>query len=203
MGVQFLGREDLLEEGVATYSSILAWRTPWTEEPGRLWSIGSQRVGYDWSYLAHTHTMSIHLITIPLAGHSYGSHVAVIWTHCMFFFIQSAFTEHLVCARCLVKCWVKNMAALKDLLKTASTRNKSLLNMYACVWGGSGFGFWICIKCLFFLLFPKLFPDLCLDLLELRVLWGKKNAVLAKNSYFKYGFIDFLKTEALKGLIHG
>ena len=94
------------------------------------------------------------------------------------------------------------MPALKDLFKTASTKNKSLLNMYACVWGGSGFGFRICMKCLFFLLFPKLFPDLCLDLVELRVLWGK-NAVLANNSYFKYSFIDFLKTEALKGLIHG
>ena len=36
MWVQFLGREDPLEEGMATYFSILAWRIPWTEEPGRL-----------------------------------------------------------------------------------------------------------------------------------------------------------------------
>ena len=36
--VQFLGWEDLLEKEMATHSSILAWRTPWTEEPGRLWS---------------------------------------------------------------------------------------------------------------------------------------------------------------------
>ena len=36
-----------LEEGMATHSSILAWRIPWTEEPGGLWSIGSQRVGHD------------------------------------------------------------------------------------------------------------------------------------------------------------
>ena len=42
-----LGREDPLEEGMATHSSILAWRIPWTEEPGRLQSIGSQRVGHD------------------------------------------------------------------------------------------------------------------------------------------------------------
>ena len=40
-----LGWEDPLEEGMATHSSILAWRIPWTEEPGRLQSIGSQRVG--------------------------------------------------------------------------------------------------------------------------------------------------------------
>ena len=43
---RFLGQKDLLEEGMATHSSILAWRIPWTEEPGRLQSMGSQRVGY-------------------------------------------------------------------------------------------------------------------------------------------------------------
>ena len=41
--VQFLGREDPLEKEMATHSSILAWRIPWTEEPGGLQSIGSQK----------------------------------------------------------------------------------------------------------------------------------------------------------------
>ena len=45
--VQSLGREDPLEKGMATHSSILAWRIPWTEEPGGLRSMGSQRVGHD------------------------------------------------------------------------------------------------------------------------------------------------------------
>jgi len=45
--VPFLGQEDPLEEGMATHASILAWRTPWTEEPGGLQSIGSQRVVHD------------------------------------------------------------------------------------------------------------------------------------------------------------
>ena len=45
--VQSLGGEDPLEKGTATHSSILAWRIPWTEEPGRLQSVGSQRVGHD------------------------------------------------------------------------------------------------------------------------------------------------------------
>ena len=45
--VRYLGREDPLEEGIAPHSSILAWRTPQTEEPGRLQSVGSQRVGHD------------------------------------------------------------------------------------------------------------------------------------------------------------
>ena len=45
--VQSLGREDLLEKEMATHSSILAWRIPWTEEPGGLQYKGSQRVGHD------------------------------------------------------------------------------------------------------------------------------------------------------------
>ena len=45
--VQFLGWEDPLEEGMVTCFSILAWRTAWTEEPGRLQSVGSQRVGHN------------------------------------------------------------------------------------------------------------------------------------------------------------
>ena len=45
--VQALGREDALAKDVATRSSILAWTVPWTEEPGRLQSSGSQRVRYD------------------------------------------------------------------------------------------------------------------------------------------------------------
>ena len=47
MPVRFLGQEDLLEEEMATHSSILAWRTPWTEKPGGLQSLASQRVGHD------------------------------------------------------------------------------------------------------------------------------------------------------------
>ena len=45
--VQSLGREDPLEKEMAPHSSTLAWKIPWTEEPGRLQSMGSQRVGYD------------------------------------------------------------------------------------------------------------------------------------------------------------
>ena len=45
--VQSLGQEDLLEKEMATHSSILAWKIPWTEEPGRLQSMGPQRVGHD------------------------------------------------------------------------------------------------------------------------------------------------------------
>ena len=47
MWVQSLGREDPLEEGMAACSSVLAWRVPWTEEPGGLQSMGLHRVGHD------------------------------------------------------------------------------------------------------------------------------------------------------------
>ena len=47
MWAQSLSQEDPLEEGMATHSIILSWRTPWTEEPGELQSIGSQRVGHE------------------------------------------------------------------------------------------------------------------------------------------------------------
>ena len=56
MWVLSLGREDPLEEDMATHSSILAWRTPWTEEPGGLQSMGSHRVGHDLSGLGCTRT---------------------------------------------------------------------------------------------------------------------------------------------------
>ena len=49
MRVQFLSRKDPFDEGMATHSSILAWRIPWTEEPGVLHPTGCQRVGCDWS----------------------------------------------------------------------------------------------------------------------------------------------------------
>ena len=51
--VQSLGWKDPMEEGMATHSSVLAWRIPWTEEPGRLLSLGSQKVRHNWSNLAH------------------------------------------------------------------------------------------------------------------------------------------------------
>ena len=62
MWVRSLGREDPLEEGVATHSSNLAWRFLWTEEPGRLQSIVLQRIRHNWSDLAQHRTG--HLICI-------------------------------------------------------------------------------------------------------------------------------------------
>ena len=60
--VRSLSWEDPLEEGMAIHSNILAWRIPWTEEPGRLQSMRSQRIGYNWSNGRHTST-STHLLS--------------------------------------------------------------------------------------------------------------------------------------------
>ena len=51
--VQSLGQEDPLEKEMATHSSTLAWKIPWTEDPGRLQSMGLQRVGHDWATSLH------------------------------------------------------------------------------------------------------------------------------------------------------
>ena len=56
--VQSLSQEDLLEKEMATHSSILAQKIPWTEEPGGLQSMGSQRVGHDW--VTSLHFTSLH-----------------------------------------------------------------------------------------------------------------------------------------------
>ena len=66
------GQEGPLEKGMATYSSVLAWRIPRTEEPGGLQSMALQRVGHDWSNLAHTHAcrclQSLRVSLCPVAG---------------------------------------------------------------------------------------------------------------------------------------
>ena len=59
--VRSLGWEDPLEKGIATHSSILAWRIPWTEEPGRLQSMRSQRTRHN--EVINTHKKCLHLKT--------------------------------------------------------------------------------------------------------------------------------------------
>ena len=61
MLVWSLGQEDPVKNGMATHSHIVAWRIPWKEEPGGLYSIGPQRVVHDWSNIAHTHKSRIYV----------------------------------------------------------------------------------------------------------------------------------------------
>ena len=64
--VQSLGQEDPLEKAMATHSSTLAWKIPWLEEPGRLQSMGSQRVGHllsDFTFTFHFHALEKEMAT--------------------------------------------------------------------------------------------------------------------------------------------
>ena len=63
MRVQSLGREDPLEEEMATHSSILAWKTPWTEENDGLQSMGSQSIGHNLA-TKHPHTPDTYILNI-------------------------------------------------------------------------------------------------------------------------------------------
>ena len=69
--VPSLGQEDPLEEGMATHMTLLAWRIPWTEEPGGPWSIGLQRVRHDRSDLAHMCKWPIWEKNFKKRGHMY------------------------------------------------------------------------------------------------------------------------------------
>ena len=63
---------------MATHSSTLAWKMPWAEEPGRLHSMGSQRVRHDWAINTHTHTHTGRIYSIPLKGSLWNqTHLAI------------------------------------------------------------------------------------------------------------------------------
>ena len=57
MQVRPLGQDDPLKQEMATLYSVLAWKIPWTEEPGRLESMGPQTVGHNWATKHHTHDL--------------------------------------------------------------------------------------------------------------------------------------------------
>ena len=73
MLVRFLGQEGLLGEEMATPFSILAGKIPWTEEPDRLQSVGSQRAGHDWAYTHERMSTSCHTFK-ELGSHYFHSH---------------------------------------------------------------------------------------------------------------------------------
>ena len=78
--VQSPGREDLLEQEMATHSSILAWKIPWMEEPGRLQFMGLQRVGHDWE-TSLTHSLTFFIVQISHPYMTTGKTIALTrWT---------------------------------------------------------------------------------------------------------------------------
>ena len=91
-----LGREDLLEKRMATYSSILAWRIPWTEDPGGPQSMGSQRVEHDWVTNTFTFTRR-HLIKPTTPSPRLGNFSVWLMVH------TPPFSLHILLSRCLCK----------------------------------------------------------------------------------------------------
>ena len=71
MRLPSLGQERSLEEGIAIHSRILAWRIPWTEEPGGLQSIGLHRVGHDCRDLAHTRRTYLYRLKLKIKMYLY------------------------------------------------------------------------------------------------------------------------------------
>ena len=100
-----LGWEDPLEKGVTTYSSILAWRIPWTEEPGGLQSMGLQGVRQDWATNTHTHTHT---------------HTATYWLRNLGYVISSP--------------WAPVSSLLKDKILTISYICYVIVQLLSCVW---------------------------------------------------------------------
>ena len=86
MRVWSLGGEDPLEEGMATPSSILAWRISCTAGPGGLQSLGSQRVGHDWSNWARTHACMTYKVNIQ---NTYASITNFKWNFLKIFFCNT------------------------------------------------------------------------------------------------------------------
>ena len=72
-----LGQEDPLEKGMVTHSSVLAWEIPRTEEPGRLLSLESQRIGHDWATNTYLHNIGIRYFCTFLNGQLKSRHVKV------------------------------------------------------------------------------------------------------------------------------
>ena len=100
MWIQFLGREDPLEEGMATHSSVLTWRIQWTEEPGGLQSMGSQRVGHDWSDSMCKHILGKYML-MNIISSSCTDLLIIVWcptlSFCMAFVLKSTFFLYEYC----------------------------------------------------------------------------------------------------------
>ena len=94
--IRDMGQEDPLEEGIATHSSIFAWRIPWTEKPGGLQSMGSQIVRHDLRHLSmHTYKAdcTFYCSTIAVQNHTSGSW----WVYLKFYQNDELRTEYKSC----------------------------------------------------------------------------------------------------------
>ena len=113
-----LGQEDPLGKGMATHSSIIAWKIPWTEEPGGLQSIGLHRVTHDWSSLARTHPHCWALYSVPLICFSILSAISCYLDYCSFILL-SIFSSLWVMFSCFFTCLVTFYSIIDIVYKRA------------------------------------------------------------------------------------
>ena len=86
--VRSLGWEDPLEKEMAIHSRTIAWKIPWIEEPGRLQSIGSQRVGHDWANSLITFAQFTHVIACISTSVLFNGETLFLWHSIFPFFIH-------------------------------------------------------------------------------------------------------------------
>ena len=120
-----LGR--FLEKGMAIGSSILAWRIPCTEEPGRLQSTGSYTVGHDWSNLAHMHNTLI-VIQKRSSKPDLNVHLFAIWK--LSSLLISYFSR---CTQCLRNWKVSDKSCLKETSVLQGVKDKNNLLHYILI----------------------------------------------------------------------
>ena len=131
------GQEDPLEEGMATHSSILAWRIPWTEELGRLQSRGSHRVRHDLVTNHHHFHYGIYLFTLApasvkveekiLYSPSVGS-LSLCWSACIRLWHPSWEFSYFLC--CTAGCFDYSLLLNLLIFQSMKTATHSCLNYY-------------------------------------------------------------------------
>ena len=139
--LQFLGQEDPLEKETAIHSSTLAWKIPWMEEPDRLWSMGSQRVGHDWMTLLsftflsrEVYTDSPDQITPPfmLPYHP------ILLPHCIIPVVVKQFCDNQFnfCPPCILTPRVAEtvVTCISSTHRVALYMHACVLSHFSCVW---------------------------------------------------------------------
>ena len=130
MWVWSLCQENSLEESMATHSSILAWRIPWTKEPSRLQSMGSQRVGHDWSDLACMQAPNRFLKALP-------PQISNLWLLANSNYYSKVQYSYPLVSSCFIELWgfFSNMCPLKFYY--SSPRGAT-----TTAWTGQGYKAW-------------------------------------------------------------
>ena len=135
--VRSLGWEDPMEKEMAIHSSTIAWKIPWTEEPGRLQSMGSQRVGHDWGTSLHL-TLSLFFSPVKWRSYSVFKLTSLYYMLVFMFTWQRCFLTWYLLLACVIFCYFLFCFPYFIFMKTLQFMN----GLGVIVWTG------ICWKCI-------------------------------------------------------